>query len=190
MSQFNSKEEHTKFISAWKSASNAEECKSIRIVCDHRQCNWSYCGFTGEEKARFEDKGYKNITKHHYTIPDGAHRKTESWLHAPHYLMYNVMLGKNLRTGFTPKISRKVATYESPWHGFVIAVLQLEIVVRNAKKIIEEIGKGHIMKVPSVDEFLMPFSGRVTIVDLAKINISELVSARKFINNLTKSMIP
>jgi hypothetical protein len=184
MSKFKTKEEYLNYISGWKSATNAEEAKSKRIVCDHKQYNWSYSGWGSEELARFEELGYKNIEKYSYVIPDGGHCKMAGWLNAEHYIFHNMMRDKDPKRGFSPKSKRKLQYPETPWYGFVSAAFQLEMIVKDAELYIDHVGKGKgskwSMAGNRVKAFLVPFGGKVTLSDLIKINREELANARKF----------
>jgi hypothetical protein len=183
MSTFETKEQYLNYISAWKSATNAEEAKSKRVVCDHVQYNWNYPGYTDEEKARFEEKGYTDICNHYYTIPDGGHRKETGWLTASHYLFNNCMRGKDPKRGFIPKSKRKLEPGMTPWHKFEHAAWTLEYVIRDAEAYVEHLGlgKGHnSLSGGEVKKFLAPFGGKIEIEDLLRIDKEELANARKF----------
>ena len=178
MSNFETKEQYLNFISAWKSATNAEECKSKRVVCDHVQYNWD--GFSDEEKAALEAKGYK-VNRHSYTVPNGGHRKEPGWMDAAHYVFHNVMRGKDPKRGFSPKSKRKLEHNETPWHAFERAAWELEMVVKSAEKYVDELGQG---KTPCAGtratNFLKPFNGQLVIADLLKVDKEALANARKF----------
>lgn len=178
MSNFETKEEYLQFISAWKSATNSEEAKSKRVVCDHKQYQW--CGFGKEEKARLEELGYK-VGNYSYTIPDGGHCKTAGWMHASHYIFRNMMLGKDPKRGFSPKMKRKLQYGETPWCGFEQGAWHLEYAIKDAERYVEQLGKG---KSPtygkSAKDFLEPFQGAVIIADLLKFDKEGLAEARKF----------
>ena len=184
MSKFKTKEEYLNYLAGWKAATNAEECKSKRVVCDHVQYNWDYHGYTDEEKARFEEKGYKvSRNGFSYTIPNGGHRKEHGWLDATHYLFNNVMRGKDPKCGFAPKTKRKLNPGETPWYTFQRTVLELEMVVKDAEAYIEKVSRGKGCKIiggKMAKEFLKPFDGKVRISDLIKIDREELANARKF----------
>lgn len=104
MSQFKTKEDYFKFIAAWKAAANHTNCKKHRKVCDHTQYCWE--GFSSEEKAELEAKGYK-VDNYSYTIPDGGHYKTDAWLNGSHFILRNVLLDKEVNRGFHPRGERK-----------------------------------------------------------------------------------
>jgi len=178
MSNFETKEEYLQFISAWKSSTNAEECKSRRVVCDHTQYKWD--GFSKEETARLEELGYK-VSKYSYTVPGGGHCKTGGWLNASHYIFRNMMLGKDPKRGFSPKMKRKLQYGETPWHGFVQGSYDLEYAITDAKRYVDQLGQG---KTPTsgtrAKDFLEPFQGAVIIADLLKFDKEGLAEARKF----------
>ncbi len=181
MSNFETKEQYLKFITAWKKAANAEECKSKRVVCDHVQYYWPYPGFSDEEKARFKEKGYTKISDWEYTIPGGGHRKEPGWLNAEHYIFYNIMRGKNPLRGFYPKSARKIIGYGTPWISYLRALWKLESAVSDAKFYMKLVGEG---KKPqcgnAARDFLAPFCGDISMEALLKIDKEELANARKF----------
>ena len=183
MSTFETKEEYLNYLAGWKAATNAEEAKSKRVVCDHKQYNWSYSGYSDEEKARFEALGYKNIQKYSYVVPDGGHYKDHGWLDATHYVFNNVMRGKDPKRGFSPKSKHKLQHGETPWIKFAHASWQLEYVIKDAEAYVEHLGKGKGHKSLSgkaVKAFLVPFDGKISVSDLLRINKEELANARKF----------
>ena len=169
MSNFETKEQYLNFISAWKSSTNAEECKSKRVVCNHTQYRWNN-SFSAEEKARFEELGYINISNYSYEVPDGGHYKTKGWLNASHYIFRNMMLGKDPMRGFSPKSERKLEYGENPWSAFEAGEWELRMVIKDAKLYVDELGKG---KTPAYGRrakaFLEPFQGKIAIADLLKI---------------------
>lgn len=180
MSNFKSKEEYQNFISAWKSAVNAEEAKSKILVCDHTEYTWN--GLSDEQQARLLERGAK-IGKYSFTIPDGGHYKERGWINAEHHIFYNMMLGKDPKRGFSPKLKRKLQYGETPWVAFEQAAYRLERAVKNAKYNIDCIGQGKKPPRHSEDDvikFLKPFSGKLKEADLLKINQEELANARKF----------
>lgn len=179
MSHFETKEQYLQFISAWKSATNAEECKSKRVVCDHNQYYWN--GITDEEIARLEEKGYEKKGNYCWVLPDGGHCKEPGWLHASHYLFYNMMKGRDPFNGFTPKLKRKCGYGENPWTAFENAAWHLEFVVKNARAYVDALGKGqNLINDSRSKDFLVPFNGKIKIADLLKIDVEELAKARKF----------
>ena len=180
MSTFETKEQYLKFISAWTLATNAEEAKSKRLVCDHYQYCWN--GFTDEERARMEDKGWK-VGRNSFTIKDGGHYKEHGWLDASHYIFHSVMRGKDPKRGFHPKSERKLQYPNSPWTAFVNGALHLEYVIKDAEAYIDHLGqgKGHkSLAGKTAKKFLEPFSGLVELSDLLRIDREELANARKF----------
>jgi len=180
MSTFETKEEYLQFISAWKIATNAEEAKSKRLVCDHHQYSWN--GFTDEERASMEAKGYK-VGRNSFTIPNGGHYKEHGWLDASHYIFHSMMRGKDPKRGFHPKSKRKLQYPNSPWTAFVNGALRLEYVIKDAEAYIDHLGKGkgHKSLAGNVSKkFLEPFSGMVELSDLLRIDVEELANARKF----------
>jgi len=184
MSTFETKEEYLQFISAWKIATNAEEAKSKRLVCDHVQFNWSYHGYTDEERTALEAKGYiVNKSGNRYTIPDGGHYKEHGWLDSSHYIFHSMMRGKDPKRGFHPKSKRKLQYPNSPWTAFVNGALRLEYVIKDAEAYIDHLGKGkgHKSLAGNVSKkFLEPFSGLLELSDLLRIDMEELANARKF----------
>lgn len=192
MSHFKTKEQYQKFIAGWKTAANAEECKSKRMVCDLKQYKWD--GFTPEEVARLEEKGAVmgricgyDSRPVNYTIKDGAHYKTTGWLFASHHIMYNMLRGKDPKYGFAPiTVASKQAAHESPWIGFVRGALHLEYVLGNIARDANNLGLGKIPRSSAATEFLKPFNGSITVADLMKIDKEELIQTRRFITNLTK----
>ena len=183
--KFETKEEYLQFISAWKYATNAEEAKSKRYVCDHNQYTWN--GITDEEIARLEEKGYQKKGNYLWVLPNGGHCKDSGWLHAPHYVFYNIMLGKDPMRGFSPKTDKKLTPGESPWQGFEEACWQLEMAVTNAHYNINCISLGKVPprhKADRVETFLKPFNGMIKEADLLKISKDEIANARKFIREL------
>ncbi len=109
MSNFNTKEEYLAFQAAWKEAANSPKNKKERIVCDHKQYNWKMgpdgYGFSNAEQEEFKKRGYTKVSNHSFTIPNGGHYKTDAWLQKEHYLLRNLILGKDPMLGFTPIIS-------------------------------------------------------------------------------------
>jgi len=179
MSNFETKEEYLQFNAAWKSDTNAEECKSKKVVCEHTQYNWS--GYSPEEKARLEDLGYK-VKKYSYVVPDGGHYKTDTWLNASHYIFRNMMLNKEPKRGFSPKtVERKIQYGDTPWVGFTDGAWALERAIKDAEKYVDDLGQGKTSTAgQKAKNFLHPFEGGIVIADLLKINKEELVEARKF----------
>jgi len=183
MSTFETKEEYLKYLAGWKAATNAEEAKSKRIVCDHVQYNWSY-HWNDEDRARLVDKGYTlNKSGNQATLKDGGHYKETGWLDAHYYVFNNVMRGKDPKRGFTPKSERKVQYPNSPWSGFTNAAYALERVIQDAEQYVEHLGKGKGHKTSAgstVKTFLVPFGGKIEIADLLRIDKEELANARRF----------
>ena len=180
MSNFETKEQYLNYISAWKSATNAEECKSKRVVCDHYEYSWN--GFTDEERATMEAKGYK-VGRHSFTIPNGGHCKEEGWLDSSHYIFHSMMRGKDPKRGFHPKSERKLQCPNSPWEAFMRGALRLEYVVTDAEAYIDHLGKGkgHKSLAGNVSKkFLEPFQGHLELADLLRIDVEELANARRF----------
>jgi len=184
MSTFETKEQYLQFIAAWKLAVNSDEAKSKRLVCDHVQYNWSYSGFTDEERARLIDTGYSvHKTGYQATLKDGGHYKEHGCMEASHYIFHSLMRGKDPKRGFTPKIKRKVQGGETPWSGFVRAALNLEYIIKDAAAYVDHLGKGkgHKTLAGNVSKkFLEPFGGMIDISDLLRIDAEELANARKF----------
>lgn len=93
------------FITAWKLAANSPENKKIRTVCDHTQYCWKMgpegYGFSNEQQDKFKQLGYEKVDNHSYIVKNGGHYKTDSLLHAEHFLLRNILLGKDLFRGFT-----------------------------------------------------------------------------------------
>ena len=204
MSNFNSKEEYLTFISIWKSAANAPECKPVAVPCDLT----IYEGSTDEQKVEREALGYK-VSSWYYTIPDGAKCKPKAWLQAEHYLLRNIMLGKDPMRGFTKVTAkRKLDSYWGPWRGFKSAISMLGMQVRQARRYLEKsndeeclkwinAGKktGIIKKKPvrtseeyyksierqfgNVIDFIKPFNGFFTMTAIAAIDLKELDALSK-----------
>ena len=181
MSNFKSKKEYLQFISAWKLATNAEECKSKKVVCDYEEYRW--CDrLTDSERERYEANGF-TVSDNGKTIKkkDGSHCKDPGWLEAEHYLFYNMMKGRNPKHGFSPVTAkRKLEPGDTVWRGFNSAAWDLHFIVKDAKQFIEETSKG---KNPNSGrrskDFLVPFSGGVSMADLAGVDLDELEQARK-----------
>jgi len=181
MSNFKTKEEYQDFISAWKSATNAEEAKSKRVVCDHEQYFW-YNPLSNEEKAELEKKG-AIFKRHSYIIPMGGHYKEKGWINAEHHIFYNMMLGKDPKRGFVPKLKKKPEYGQTPWIAFEQAAYKLERAIINAEFNIECIGKGQVPVrhvTDDIERFLKPFGGKIKPSDLLRIDKEELRQARKF----------
>lgn len=179
MSNFKSKEEHYNFISAWKSATNSEEAKSKKVVCDYSEYRWCH-NFSPEEKKHYEDLGF-TVSDTKITKKDGSHCKIDGWMNASHYLFRNMMLGKDQKRGFTPiTAKRKLPEHDSPWQGFNSASWELQFIVQDAKQNIDQIGQG---KKPQSGNrarmFLTPFNGAISIADLATVDVDALEQGRK-----------
>ena len=199
MSNFNTKEDYIKFITAWKAAANHEKCKKHIVPCDHYQ--YRYSGFTEQEQAELALKGYK-VNKYYYVVPGGAKCKTTPWLTGSHFILRNALLGKELTRGFHPKGKKKCGKYENPWLAFELSFNYLQWVIDDAQSYIKKnndeamqewIKNGrrgllrknertpdgyteflHERYVKRVIEFIEPFNGAVTLNDIAKIDIDEL----------------
>lgn len=136
MSNFNSKEDYLKFITAWKAAANHTNNKKHRKVCDHVQYwNWDYRP-NEEQKAEWKALGYV-VGNYSYTIPDGGHYKTNAWLTGAHYILRNVLLGKEINRGFCPKGEKKRGEYEDPWMAFNHHCWSVERYIVEAKRFLE-----------------------------------------------------
>lgn len=162
---FQTKQQHVAFRKAFAAAQNDKACRK------------SYSDYTG---VRWNDNGQ---TKETYTY----RIKHSGWLSSTHYLLFNLVCGKNYYNGFSPKTKESfISSGGCADRGLNTALYDLEIHINNAKmllgqkeiqvpsyfKNIKEFKSERIAKMQStVNAFLLPFGGVFTLEDLARIQL-------------------
>ncbi len=209
MSIFKTKEEYLRFISAWKYATNHSKCHPIKMPCDHVQ----YESSTPEQKKEREALGYI-VSDWKYIVPNGAMCKKKAWLQSEHYLLHNIVLGKDYLRGFCKKtIARKICQYYGPWEGTKAAFQEIEWYVRKARKYVEVnnaeacekwVGNGKksmFMRTPDrtpekyyamikkeyvdvIDDLLEPLSWVLTLEDIAGLDLGKITAVRESLKDL------
>lgn len=111
----------------------------------------------------------------------GIHRK-KGWITSTHHLLYNIIRGKPIETGFTPYVWRRVekcwgpnAHYFYYFDGFRNAAEDLILIIKYAVDGYNDINKGKLtnmtfFKLKKVREFLEPFCDSITLTDLCSID--------------------
>lgn len=206
MSHFNTKEEYLEFVAAWKEAAKHENNKKRRYVCDHTQ--WVNYPMDSKTKAKLEEKGY-NVYDYYYVVPNGGHCKAQPWLTGAHFILYNILRGREAQRGFYPKGEKKCDESTDPWVSFLQSMYDLEMVVRNAKEYLTKdndyemkkwIKEGktnflsrskrtpesyqeHLQKryLDRVEKFIKPFGGIITVEFMASLSLDELNNATQIV---------
>lgn len=138
---------------------------------------------------QIEIKRYNYETNKHE--PATIKVKTSGWLTSAHFLMYNLIAGRDYYAGFTPKTKETFITNSGdPDQGLLGALQQLHSIVERAKALTDE----KTIKVPSwrqkdkrvyideyvkdaqsiVNRFVEPFNGAITHVDIARLQVPAL----------------
>ena len=124
------KEEYLQFKSAWSKAVNSVHAKPTFEPCDE----WRY----DIPKGTLEEDWIPSGNYAHVRKGTGCYKKS-GWMEPEHHMLYNILRGKPLHTGFTALTSkRKLNIHESPWHNFYDTVRCLRNRVRTAKMLVED----------------------------------------------------
>jgi hypothetical protein len=117
----------------------------------------------------------------------GIHRQT-GWITPSHHLLYNIIRGKPIENGFTPRIWKRhiqligsagpeeyVMRYYYYFDGFRDAAEHLIFLIKRAVHGYNDINKGKLTNMTftnlkQVREFLEPFNDSVTLTDLCSID--------------------
>jgi hypothetical protein len=181
---FENKQQYLAFRAAFAAAQNDPRAKHTMVPCDE------FIRVPGKAFGRKLSKG------------TGRTRKN-GWLTSSHFLLLNLICGRDFRTGFTYKRSNKALTNGyAPNQALCTAALGLNRAIEHAKSYLEvdtkaitvfsfmrnrlkteEEIKAHIEQRRSaikrtakehLDIFLAPFAGLLTIEQLAKIQVPEV----------------
>lgn len=140
---FKTKEQYLAFRSAWAAAVNDNRSKSsIREV---------------------QFPGTRRYSAYTYTI------KEPGWITGAHMMLYNILRGKDLLTGFSPVTNKaRLSNGAHINHGAFFAYQKLSAIVRAAS-----MAKDDNRYSVAVEKFLEPFKGTVTVEMLQMIKFEE-----------------
>jgi len=129
---FTSKEQYLRFRSAWANAVTSPKAKHTFEPYDEYRYDIPK-GTIIEGWKPYGTNGYAHVSK-----GTGKYRKS-GWIKAEHTILYNILRGKPLHTGFTPiRNPNKLGMYEGEMNTFYIAVNILKNRVEWAKEIIAD----------------------------------------------------
>jgi hypothetical protein len=201
-----------KFIQAWKKACNSPRRKSTLETHDE----WFERNPKEDPKIQDPKYAYAEVERSKngwwWTTKGTGQHRVAGWLQAEHYLLYNIIMGKDWDSGFECTTNpKRIRNHGTPCEGLREACWILRSHIRKIERFNEENNKikcdswlKHIhqfvhgknktkddyykrLKEPLkyVDKFLEPFNGTIVYDDLIRIEMwhpGKLEVMEKFLN--------
>lgn len=124
------KEEYLRIKQAWSKAVNSDKAKDVLVPCDEYRYDVA--------PGSYQEK-WKKINEYTWKSANTGHMRVSGWITAEHHLLYNILRGKPLHTGFNPiKNPNKLNVYISDMHNFYHSVQILRNRVDMAQKLIKD----------------------------------------------------
>jgi hypothetical protein len=163
---FETIEQHAAYRAAWSAAVNDVRAKSTL--------------------AKHDEWIYNDVTKRGTVSKDSGQHKVSGWIRPQHHLLFNIIKGRDLSTGFTPITNKNkiVSNHLDADFGINHAKRTLSGICITARNVLANretptnavMARIHERQELFLTEFLQPYAGTITIEMLAKIDDSNFIT--------------